>query len=181
MGLFDNPKLLQQLLYLYLALAITLLATVLYYRRRVKAWGDYWAVLFYFFSFFLLLFVFPVLIIYLTSAAPAQFLSNVGAKLGRSGRGLLFMLLALPITIFSASIGAGDPVLSAFYPFSKQACTNLKKFILYETAYLFFYYLPWEFVFRGLLFFPWSPQAAYGRRSPSRPSSRRSIISTTRI
>jgi len=154
MDLLSNPKLLQPLLYLYLALAITLLATVLHFKRRAKKWGDFRAVLFYFLSFFALLFVLPILIIVLISAAPARFLAAVGGTMGRGGRGLLFIIIALPISIFSAWIGSRDPVLGQFYPFSKQACSGIKKFILYETAYLFFYYLPWEFVFRGLLFFP---------------------------
>ena len=47
--------------------------------------------------------------------------------------------------------------MKAQYPFSKEACAGLKKFVIYETCYLGLYYLPWEFLFRGLLFFPLIP------------------------
>ncbi len=154
MGLLNNPAILQPLLFIYLAPALALLVTVFHYQRLAKTRGDFRAVLLYFFSFFLALFVVPLLIVCLASAAPGRFLLSLGWTLGRISRGLFCIAVAVPIAIVSGYIGSRDPVMRQQYPFSKQACSSLKKFILYETAYLALYYLPWEFVFRGLLFFP---------------------------
>ena len=70
MGLLANPRLLLPILFVYLALAFTLLVTVFHYKRRIKAADDLRAVLFYFFSFFAALLVIPILIIGLASAWP---------------------------------------------------------------------------------------------------------------
>jgi membrane protease YdiL (CAAX protease family) len=152
-GLLSNPKLLQPILFVYLAFAFALLVTVFHYKRRIKAANDFRAVLLYFVSFFLALLVVPILIICLASAAPGQLLLSLGWTVGRSRRGILLMVIAIPIAIASAYVASKDPVMRQQYPLSKQACSSLKKFVLYEMAYLVLYYLPWEFVFRGLLFF----------------------------
>ncbi len=43
------------------------------------------------------------------------------------------------------------------YPFAKAACAGARTFAGYELTYLFLYYLPWESVFRGVLFLPLIP------------------------
>jgi membrane protease YdiL (CAAX protease family) len=43
------------------------------------------------------------------------------------------------------------------YPFAKAACASARTFAGYELASLFLYYLPWESVFRGVLFLPLVP------------------------
>ncbi len=153
MGLLDKPQLLQPILFTYLTIALALLVTVFHYGRRIKTADDFRSVLLYFVSFFLALLVVPVLFICLASAAPGQLLSSVGWTVGRSRRGILVMAVAVPFAVASAYVSSRDPAMRRQYPLSTQACSSLKKFILYETAYLVLYYLPWEFLFRGLLFF----------------------------
>jgi membrane protease YdiL (CAAX protease family) len=47
-----------------------------------------------------------------------------------------------------------DPALQKQYPFSKAACRSDAAFVRYELGYLGLYYTSWEFLYRGVLFFP---------------------------
>ena len=70
------------------------------------------------------------------------------------------MLLAaagLPIALVVGFIGSRDPAMQIQYPLSKEACADPRRFVRFEIAYFVLYYVPWEFVFRGLLFFPLVP------------------------
>ena len=88
----------------------------------------------------------------LTAADPAAFLRSVGLTLGRTGRGLALSAAAVPVCLVAAFIGSRDPALREQYPFAKTACRTPATFTAYEAAYLVLYYLPWEFLYRGLLF-----------------------------
>ena len=69
--------------------------------------------------------------------------------------------------------------MQTHYPLSKEACADPRKFIRFETAYVLLYYVPWEFVFRGVLFFPLVPPASFPPW-PCRRSLRRCSISAIR-
>jgi membrane protease YdiL (CAAX protease family) len=43
------------------------------------------------------------------------------------------------------------------YPLAKSVLADARAFAVYELAYLVLYYLPWEFLFRGLLLLPLVP------------------------
>jgi len=154
MGLLSSAEAVRNVLYLYLAAAFPLMMTVFHHRTLLKKHGDYRAFLLYFAAFFALFLAVPVLIILLAAPDPRAFLAAVGLTAGRAGRGLLITAASVPVALLAAVFGSRDPAMKGQYPFSKEACASLKSFILYETSYLFFYYLPWEFLFRGILFFP---------------------------
>ncbi len=139
------------------SLALTLLATVLHFRRLRRVRRDLEAVLLYFVFFFALLFAIPCLITALAAPQPAVLLSSFGLTLGRTRLGLLILAAGIPVAIVSGLIGSRDPEMQRLYPFSKKACANLATFLLYESSYFIFYYLAWEFAFRGLLFFSFIP------------------------
>jgi membrane protease YdiL (CAAX protease family) len=139
------------------SLALTLLATVLHFRRLRRGGRDLKAVLLYFIFFFALLLAIPCLITVLAASEPAAALSFLGLTLGRTRLGLLILTAGIPVAIVAGFIGSRDPEMQRLYPFSKTACTNLATFMLYEASYLILYYLAWEFAFRGLLFFPFIP------------------------
>lgn len=139
------------------SLALTLLATVLHFRRLRRVRRDLEAVLLYFIFFFALLLAIPCLITILAASQPSVALSSLGLTLGRTRLGLFILAAGIPVAIVSGFIGSRDPEMQRLYPFSKKACTNLATFMLYETSYLILYYLAWEFAFRGLLFFPFIP------------------------
>jgi membrane protease YdiL (CAAX protease family) len=145
------------LVYLELALAFALLATVLHFRRRRGTRDELKAVLAYFASFFALVLAAPVLIVVLTAARPAPALSTFGWTFGRAGLGALLTLGGLPLVVLAAWAGSRDPAMQTMYPLAKAACDGPGRFAGYELAYLGLYYLPWESAFRGALFLPLVP------------------------
>jgi membrane protease YdiL (CAAX protease family) len=141
-------------LYVYLAVAFTLMSTVFHHRTLSKKHGDCRAFLLYFAAFFSLFLAVPLSIIALAASSPGSFLAAVGLTTGRAGKGVFLTAIAVPIVLLMSFLASRDPVMKEQYPFSKEACTSLKKFVVYEACYLVLYYLPWEFLFRGILFFP---------------------------
>ena len=131
MGLLNSGADVQAVLYVYLAVAFALMITVFHHKTLLRKSGDYQAILRYFAFFFALFFALPVLIVLLASADPWGFLASCGFTFGRSQKGLLFMGLSVPIALIAAFIGSRDPVMKVQYPFSKEACSNPKKFVFY--------------------------------------------------
>jgi membrane protease YdiL (CAAX protease family) len=154
MGLFGDAAGVRNVLYLYLAFAFPLIMTVGHHRTLVRKHGEYRGVLLYFAAFFVLFFAVPALIIIAAAPSPRDFFTSLGFTFGRTGRSALLTAIAVPATLLAALFASRDPAMRAQYPFSKEACAGLKKFVIYETSYIGLYYLPWEFLFRGVLFFP---------------------------
>jgi membrane protease YdiL (CAAX protease family) len=128
--------------------------TVLHHRRLAAKMADDRAYIRYFVLFFFLFLAVPVVIVCLGSAEPVRFLAALGVSAGKSRLGLGLAAAGVPVAVLAAFIGSRDPALQAQYPFSKRVCASAKKLAGFEIAYVFLYYLPWEFLFRGLLFFP---------------------------
>jgi membrane protease YdiL (CAAX protease family) len=145
------------LVYLEIALALTLLVTVLHFRSLRKTRDELKAVRLYFAAFFALLLAVPCLLVVLTSARPLGTLASFGWTLGRAGLGSALTLAGLPLAVLAGAIGSRDPAMDKMYPFAKAACADARTFVGYELSYLVFYYLPWEAVFRGALFLPLIP------------------------
>jgi membrane protease YdiL (CAAX protease family) len=145
------------LVYLELILALTVLTTGLHFRALRKTRDEVAAVRGYFLAFFILLLAFPCLLVFLTSSGPWATLVSFGWTFGRAGRGFALAAVGFPVAILAGAIGSRDPEMRKMYPFAKAACADARAFAGYELCYLFLYYLPWEFVFRGILFLPLVP------------------------
>ena len=152
MDTLTDSVLTRTLLYPYLALAFTLMVTVFHHRNLQRGRGELKAFLLYFAAFFLFFLAVPLVLILLSANEPAEFLRSIGLTVGRAGRGLALAAVAVPVCLLAALIGSRDPGLRKQYPFAKTACRTPAAFLAYETAYLVLYYLPWEFLYRGLLF-----------------------------
>lgn len=152
-----GPSLPLALVYLQLVLALTLLTTFLHFRRLRKTREELAAVRLYFLAFFGLLLAAPCLIVVLAASDPLSVLASWGWTFGRADRGLAILAAGLPLAVLSGFIGSRDPEMKKMYPFAKVACADRRRFAGYEISYLLFYYLPWEFVFRGVLFLPLVP------------------------
>ncbi len=150
-------KIVQSVLWIYLAAAFALVFSFFHYRSLLRKWDDFRAYLAYFAIVFCLFLVIPCLIVFLFSPDPALFLKGAGLSLGNWKRGLLVAGVGAPVAFLSGFIGSRDAELSRFYPFSKTACRSPKTFIAFEAAYLLLYYVAWEFLYRGILFFPLIP------------------------
>ena len=145
------------LVYLELALALTLLPTVLHFRRLRETRDELGAVRIYFMAVFGLLLVLPGLLILATAARPLEALTAFGWTFGRVGLGAVLTLGGLPLAILAGFVGSRDPALQKMYPFAKAAGADRRTFAGYELSYVVLYYLPWESVFRGVLFLPLVP------------------------
>ncbi len=152
MGSF--PEAVLPAVFVWLAVAFTLMMTVFHHRRLAARLPDDRAYYRYFLLFFVFFMAVPVAIISLGSAEPARFLAATGLKIGKGSLGLVLAAIGVPFAVLAAVIGSRDPVMQAYYPFSKRVCASAGKLAAFETAYVFLYYLPWEFLFRGVLFFP---------------------------
>lgn len=145
------------LVYLEIVVALTLLVTVLHFRRLREKRGELRAVRLYFASFFALLLAVPCLTVLLAAAKPLDLLASSGWTSGRAGLGAVLILAGLPLAVLAGFIGSRDPAMQKLYPFAKAACADARTFAGYELSYLVLYYLPWESVFRGVLFLPLVP------------------------
>jgi len=142
------------LLFLVYAIGFTLVSSFFHYRNLLKKHADdFKAFIRYFLYFFVFLCVIPFVFILLSFTQPLETLKSLGLQFGNSKLGILIILIGIPITAFVVYISTRDPAIKEQYPFSKRACENSKKFVLYEVCYLIFYYVTWEFTFRGVLLF----------------------------
>jgi len=142
------------------AVALTLLQTVFGRKRFLGiSRDDLQAARRYFLSVFVLGLAVPLAAVFLLAAEPAEILGGLGLRAGRWKLGLILSAAALPVGWILGKIGSSDPVMRAFYPFSKKAMTDQPTFICYEAWYFLFYYTAWEFIYRGVLFFPLAASA----------------------
>ena len=142
--------------YLGLAGAVVLAFFHPLHRRR-RAGGDLQAYLLYFLAFFVLFCLIPCALLVLIRGNGLTSLDEVGFGPGRAVRGLALAAAGLPLAVLAGWIGSRDPALRRFYPFSREALQSAGRFVGYEAAYVLLYYSGWEFLFRGILFFPLVP------------------------
>ena len=136
------------------AIGFTLISSFFHHRNFLKKNADdFRAFILYFISFFVLLFAIPFDFILLAFPRPLAALKGMGFQLGNVELGVLIILAGIPITAALALVSTKNPEIKKYYPFSKKACENPRKFVLYEIAYLVFYYVTWEFTFRGVFLF----------------------------
>jgi len=136
------------------AIGFALISSFFHYSILLKKHtDDFKAFIRYFISFFVLLFAIPFVFILFSFPQPLETLGGLGLQLGSFKLGLLIIMIGIPITAVLTYISAKDPAIKEQYPFSKKACENPRKFVLYEISYLIFYYLTWEFTFRGVFLF----------------------------
>jgi hypothetical protein len=141
-------------LFCCIGVAFLLLSSVLNIHSLLKrAKSDYAAAMTYFASFFVLMFAVPMALVLVEGPRVGMDTWTLGLQIGDWKRGLTFVAFAAPIAAVSIFFGSRDPQLRAQYPFSKEALKGPVRFILYESAYVLLYYLPWEFAFRGVVLF----------------------------
>ncbi|HHH53253.1 MAG TPA: CPBP family intramembrane metalloprotease [Bacteroidetes bacterium] len=103
-----------------------------------------------FIIFFFLTFVIPALYIIFAMKKP---LSEFGLRLGDYKWGikslLLIPFLIIPVLYFGAKV----PELQSEYPLAKSLLSDHSHLFIYELSYLIFYYIAWEFFFRGFILF----------------------------
>ncbi len=112
--------------------------------------GDLYARAWQFVVFFVLMFVVPVLYVKLVMKRP---LSDFGFGPGDIKWGSKWMitipLLVVPLIYISSKM----PDVRSEYPLAKSLLSDQSHLMLYELGYIVFYYIAWEFFFRGFLLF----------------------------
>jgi len=110
---------------------------------------EFTAAAFTFFSSFLLLGIVPALVV---KYVLRESLASYGVQIGDWRFGFKAFLILAPIMIVATIPSARMPEFLAEYPLNKGAGTSTHTFALHAATYLFFY-LGWEFYFRGFLQF----------------------------
>jgi membrane protease YdiL (CAAX protease family) len=143
------------ILLVYEAFALTLLQTVFSRKRFLNnSPDDLMAARRYFLAIFTFGLAVPLTAAFALASDPVGLLHALGLRAGNWKLGLILAAAAIPVALVAGAIGSRDPAMRAVYPFSKKALSSRKTFIGYELSYLAFYYTAWEFIFRGVLFFP---------------------------
>ncbi len=125
--------------------------------HRPRVGRDLPVYLLYFAAFFFFFCLAPcALLIFVLGETPGS-LASIGLGWGNIGRGLPLLAVGVPVAILAGLIGSRDPAVRDFYPFSKEALRTRRSFLSFELAYVLFYYTAWEFLYRGILFFPLIP------------------------
>ena len=110
----------------------------------------YYDRIFQFVVFFILTFLIPILTVKFIFR---EKLSDYGLQTGNYKEGLKWLLLIplviAPVLYFSAQM----PDIRAEYPLSKLLFERPELIFRYEVLYFVFYYIAWEFFFRGFLLF----------------------------
>lgn len=78
-------------------------------------------------------------------------MSDAGLTWGHSQKAIKAFGILLPIMLVLTIPSSQQADFRSEYPYWTQAGTSYLTFIRYSFAYLFFYYVPWEFFFRGVL------------------------------
>jgi membrane protease YdiL (CAAX protease family) len=145
------------LVWLEVLAGLILVATVLHFRRAKGTPGELRAVRVYFAAWAVLLLGVPTATIALKAAKPLAIFAAAGWTPGRAGLGLAITLITLPVAAGLAVLSSRDPAMRTMYPLAKAVLADGRAFAVYEASYFFLYYLPWESVFRGVLFLPLVP------------------------
>jgi len=141
-------------LFCCIGIAFLLLSSVLNIHTLLRgARHDYTAAMTYFASFFFLMFAVPMALVLVEGPRVGMYPWTLGLQIGEWRLGLMIVAAGVPIIVVSVVLGSHDPQLRAQYPFAKEALQGPGRFVLYEIAYVLFYYLPWEFAFRGVVLF----------------------------
>lgn len=77
-------------------------------------------------------------------------LSEFGLTAGKKKLGLLIVLAYIPAVIVFY-FNSKDPSMINTYPLTKDVLSSWSFFLFYELLYVLFYYIPYEFFFRGVL------------------------------
>lgn len=112
---------------------------------------DFYSRIYQFSAFFVLMFLIPLLII---KGVFKQSLKDFGFGFGDKKFGLVFSLLAVILLVVPLIfIASKMPEIRGEYPMSKLLLSRHDLILYYELCYVVFYYIAWEFFFRGFLLF----------------------------
>ncbi|MCL5992121.1 MAG: CPBP family glutamic-type intramembrane protease [Bacteroidetes bacterium] len=111
----------------------------------------YYGQIYQFISFFILMFIIPFLYLKLKMKKP---LIEFGLGLGDWKFGLIICLITIPFIIIPFTYsGTRMSDIQNVYPMARVLLDRHDLILQYELVYIIFYYIAWEFFFRGFLLF----------------------------
>jgi len=117
---------------------------------RSLATGDIIARYWQFIVFFVLMFILPALYV---KVGMKKSLYDFGWGLGDIKYGAKWLISIPLLVVPMIFIASKMPEIRIEYPLAKSLLNNQGSLLVYETAYVLFYYVAWEFFFRGFLLF----------------------------
>lgn len=143
--------------YIILISAPILLTLYLYYAQACNFStyfpifsNDFYPHLLQFISFFILIFVAPIIY---SKFALHKSLDDLGFSLRNKKIGIKICIFSLPIVVLIVFFASNILSLQQEYPLSKAVLEQNYLIVWYELIYIIFYYIAWEFYFRGFLLF----------------------------
>ncbi len=113
---------------------------------QAEIYSRYWQ----FILFFVLMFIFPALYVKLVMKKP---LRDFGVRTGDLKYGSRWLISIPLIVVPLIYISSKMPDVRLEYPLAKVLLTDRQHLLVYELMYVVFYYIAWEFYFRGFLLF----------------------------
>lgn len=102
-------------------------------------------------SFFILLFIIPLLILKYFQKGEIIRQSFALPKFNRTI--LIGLIICFVLVVVNAYSGSSLPSVMSEYPLPRKLLSDQSMLVVYFFAYALLYYLPWEFFFRGFLLF----------------------------
>ena len=122
-----------------------------FYRLSNHYYFDVYRYAYQFLATFMLLFLLPLIIVKLVFKHK---LKDYGLAFGDKKYGLRFIVITIPLIVTPIILLASFmPQVRAEYPLTKMVQNNASVFLLYEIIYIVFYYVGYEFFFRGYMLF----------------------------
>jgi membrane protease YdiL (CAAX protease family) len=112
--------------------------------------GDLIARYWQFLVFFALMFILPAIYV---KVGMKKSLYDFGWGLGDIKYGAKWLISIPLLVVPMIFIASKMPDLRIEYPLAKSLLNNQGSLLIYESAYVLFYYVAWEFFFRGFLLF----------------------------
>jgi membrane protease YdiL (CAAX protease family) len=111
--------------------------------------GEVYARIYQFVSFFILCLIIPSLF---QKFVIKKSFKEIGFGFGDTKFGLK-LLLFVPLIMIILYFGTDSPDVKSEYPLAKLLHTRHDLIFMYEICYVLFYYVAWEFFFRGFILF----------------------------
>jgi membrane protease YdiL (CAAX protease family) len=132
--------------------------------------GDFPGYAVRFIASFLFLGLFPFAASYILGENP----HDLGLRWPEGSISPLLYILLVVFLLVAGVVAAYNPALYRYYPYSRTllhrvTAGKIGLFFLHSLFYLLFYYLPWEFFFRGFLVFPIVRLSARGTNDITAP------------
>ena len=139
-----------------------LFLSVYWYFGTVKAFGtffpdmksnplfDFYGAIYQYAFFFFFMFIIPFVFI---KTKMKKSMKDFGFGIGDKKFGLIFLVIVIPIIAVVIYFSAKMPDIQQEYPISKIIISRHDLVIWHELSYILFYYIAWEFFFRGFMLF----------------------------